>query len=138
MAVPRLADELPFYLLDPKHLSISPWEAATKEGAAKAGQKVAATELPSVDMVVCGSVAVNRQGARIGKGGGFSDLEVAFLVEAGVLQPDTVLATTVHPLQVVDEPLVRGQVLMSFLVRAHMSVAGQAGITPGHHLHSKA
>jgi 5-formyltetrahydrofolate cyclo-ligase len=96
---------LPFYLLDPEQLSISPWEAAAKEGAAKAGRKVAATELPSVDLVVCGSVAVNRQGARIGKGGGFSDLEVAFLVEAGVLRPDTVLATTVHPLQVVDEPL---------------------------------
>jgi 5-formyltetrahydrofolate cyclo-ligase len=47
----------------------------------------------------------NREGARVGKGGGFSDLEVAFLVEAGVLRPDTVLATTVHPLQVVDEPL---------------------------------
>ena len=63
------------------------------------------TELPLVDLVVCGSVAVNRQGARIGKGGGFSDLEVAFLVEAGVIRPDTVLATTVHPLQVVNEPL---------------------------------
>jgi 5-formyltetrahydrofolate cyclo-ligase len=72
---------------------------------AKAGRKVAATELPSVDLVVCGSVAVNRQGARIGKGGGFSDVEVAFLVEAGVLRLDTVLATTVHPLQVLDEPL---------------------------------
>jgi 5-formyltetrahydrofolate cyclo-ligase len=105
MAVPRLADELPFYLLDPERLGISTWEAATKEGAAKAGRKVAATELPSVDLVVCGSVAVNRQGAGIGKGGGFSDLEVAFLVEAGALRPDTVLATTVHPLQVVDEPL---------------------------------
>jgi 5-formyltetrahydrofolate cyclo-ligase len=79
--------------------------AAAKEGAAKAGRKVAASQLPSVDLVVCGSVAVNRQGARIGKGGGFSDLEVAFLVEAGVLRPDTVLVTTVHPLQVVDEPL---------------------------------
>jgi 5-formyltetrahydrofolate cyclo-ligase len=105
MAVPRLADELPFYLLDPEHLGMSPWEAAAKEGAAKAGRKVAASELPPVDLVVCGSVAVNRQGARIGKGGGFSDLEVAFLVEAGVIRPDTVLATTVHPLQVVDEPL---------------------------------
>jgi hypothetical protein len=59
----------------------------------------------SVDLVVCGSVAVNRQGARIGKGGGFSDLEVAFLAEAGVIRPDTVVATTVHALQVVDEPL---------------------------------
>jgi 5-formyltetrahydrofolate cyclo-ligase len=105
MAVPRLADELPFYLLDPAHLSISPWEAATKEGAAKAGQKVPASQLPSVDLVVCGSVAVNREGARIGKGGGFSDLEVAFLVEAGVIRPDTVLATTVHPLQILNEPL---------------------------------
>ena len=57
------------------------------------------------DLVVCGSVAVNREGARIGKGGGFSDLEVAFLVEAGVIRPDTVLATTVHPRQVVNEPL---------------------------------
>jgi 5-formyltetrahydrofolate cyclo-ligase len=84
---------------------MSPWEAAAKEGAAKAGRKVAASELPSVDLFVCGSVAVNRQGARIGKGGGFSDLEVAFLVEAGAIRPDTVLATTVHPLQVVDEPL---------------------------------
>ena len=89
MAVPRLADELPFYLLDPTRLSMSPWEAAAKEGAALAGRKVAASELPSVDLVVCGSVAVNRQGARIGKGGGFSDLEVAFLVEAGVIRPDT-------------------------------------------------
>jgi 5-formyltetrahydrofolate cyclo-ligase len=39
MAVPRLADELPFYLLDPEHLSMSPWEAATKEGAANAGRR---------------------------------------------------------------------------------------------------
>jgi 5-formyltetrahydrofolate cyclo-ligase len=69
MAVPRLADELPFYLLNPERLGMSPWEASTKEGAAKAGRKVAVTELPSVDLVVCGSVAVNRQGARIGKGG---------------------------------------------------------------------
>lgn len=105
MAVPRLADELPFYLLEPERLSIPAWEAASKEGAAKAGRKVAASELRPVDLVVCGSVVVNREGARVGKGGGFSDLEVAFLVEAGVLWPSTVLATTVHPLQVVDGPL---------------------------------
>ncbi len=89
MAVPRLADELPFYLLEPERLTIPPWEAASKEGAAKAGRKVAASELRPVDLVICGSVAVNREGARVGKGGGFSDLEVAFLVEAGVLRPST-------------------------------------------------
>ncbi len=105
MAVPRLADKLPFYLLEPERLTIPPWEAASKEGAARVGRKVAASKLLPVDLVVCGSVVVNREGVRVGKGGGFSDLEVAFLVEAGVLGPDTVLATTVHPLQVVDEPL---------------------------------
>jgi 5-formyltetrahydrofolate cyclo-ligase len=105
MAVPRLADEQPFYLLDPKHLRLSSWEAASKEGAARAGRKVAASELRPVDLVVCGSVVVNHQGVRVGKGGGFSDLEVALLVEAGVLWPSTVLVTTVHRLQVVDEPL---------------------------------
>jgi 5-formyltetrahydrofolate cyclo-ligase len=105
MAVPRLADELPFYLLEPERLNIPPWEAASKEGAATAGRKVAASDMRPVDLVICGSVAVNREGARLGKGGGFSDLEVAFLIEAGVLRPDTVLVTTVHPLQVVNGPL---------------------------------
>ena len=60
-------------------------------------------ELTSVDLVICGSVAVNRQGARVGKGGGISDLEFALLVEAGLIGKPTVLATTVHPLQVLDE-----------------------------------
>ena len=60
-------------------------------------------ELTSVDLVICGSVAVNRQGARVGKGGGFADLEFALLVEAGLIGTDTVLVITVHPLQVLAE-----------------------------------
>jgi hypothetical protein len=47
--------------VDPVQLSISPLEAAAKEGAAKAGRKVTAAELPSVDLIVSGSVAVNRR-----------------------------------------------------------------------------
>ena len=62
-------------------------------------------ELQPVDLVVCGSEAVNREGARVGKGGGFSDLEFALLVEAGLVGTDTVVATTIHPLQVLEEPL---------------------------------
>ena len=101
----KLADELPFFLLDPKHLDVSAWDAASKEGAANAARKVPVSELRPVDLVVCGSVVVNREGVRVGKGVGFSDLEVAFLIEAGLLGPETVLATTVHQLQVVDESL---------------------------------
>jgi len=50
-----------------------------------------------------GRVAVNRRGTRLGKGAGYSDIEVALLQEAGLIGPSTVIVTTVHPLQVIDE-----------------------------------
>lgn len=62
-------------------------------------------DLQPVDLVVVGSVAANRAGTRIGKGAGYSDLEFAFLMEAGLVSEHTVVATTVHPLQVLDEDL---------------------------------
>jgi 5-formyltetrahydrofolate cyclo-ligase len=105
MAVPRLADERPFILLDPERLSLPPRRAASIAGSARVGRRIGVAELHPVDLVVCGSVAVNREGARVGKGGGFSDLEFALLVEAGLIGPDTVVATTVHPLQLLAEAL---------------------------------
>ena len=105
MAVPRLADERPFILLDPQRLDVPPRRAASITGSTRAGRRIGVAELQPVDLVVCGSVAVNRQGARVGKGGGFSDLEFALLVEAGLIAKDTLLVTTVHPLQVLDEAL---------------------------------
>jgi 5-formyltetrahydrofolate cyclo-ligase len=96
MAVPRLADEKPFVLVksDP-----------TIRRALAEGRPLGAAELEPVDLIVCGSVAVNRRGVRIGKGGGFSDLEFALLAELGLVGDETTIATTVHPLQVVDEEL---------------------------------
>jgi 5-formyltetrahydrofolate cyclo-ligase len=58
-----------------------------------------------VDLVVCGSVAVNRRGTRLGKGAGYSDIAVALLQEAGRIGPSTVIVTTVHPLQVIDDAM---------------------------------
>jgi 5-formyltetrahydrofolate cyclo-ligase len=105
MAVPRLVDERPFILLDPARLEVPPRRAASINGSARAGRRIGVAELRPVDLVVCGSVAVNHDGARVGKGGGFSDLELALLVEAGLIGTDTVVATTVHPLQVLEEAL---------------------------------
>ncbi|TDC71865.1 5-formyltetrahydrofolate cyclo-ligase [Streptomyces hainanensis] len=105
MAASKLAAPKPFYLLDPETLPIPAWEAAERSAAAKYARPVDVDEMPSVDLVVCGSVAVNRSGIRIGKGAGYSDIEVALLQEANLLQPHTLIATTVHDLQFVDEEL---------------------------------
>lgn len=105
MAVPRLATPKPFYLLDPAELP-APFEiVATGDGAAKAARTVGVEEMPPVDLIVCGSVAVNRRGVRLGKGAGYSDIEVALLAEAGLIRPETVIVTAVHQLQVVDTEL---------------------------------
>ncbi|MFE2183390.1 5-formyltetrahydrofolate cyclo-ligase [Streptomyces sp. NPDC059455] len=105
MASPKLATKNPFYLLDPERLSIPPVEAAERRTAAIVAQPVDVNEMPLIDMIVCGSVAVNSQGVRLGKGAGYSDIEVALLQEAGLIGPHTLIATTVHPLQVVEEVL---------------------------------
>ena len=106
MAVPRLRDKHPFRLLDPKRLNKSQLrEAATIKGAMRHGRVVALEEIPEIDFVLCGSVAVNLSGARVGKGGGFSDLEYGILIEAGKIDDHTCVATTVHPIQIVRDHL---------------------------------
>jgi 5-formyltetrahydrofolate cyclo-ligase len=100
MAVPRLAQEEPFFLLDPDHLTDTPRRASSINGAGASARTVAVTDLDPVDLVVTGCVAVARDGTRLGKGGGFSDLEFAIASEAGLIGPGTLVATTVHPVQV--------------------------------------
>jgi 5-formyltetrahydrofolate cyclo-ligase len=106
MAVPRLRDEHPFRLLDPSKLDKDALrEAATIKGAMRHGRVIDLEEVPELDFVLTGSVAVNLKGARIGKGGGYSDLEYALLSEAGKIDRHTMIATTVHPIQILRENL---------------------------------
>ena len=105
MAVPRLRQSEAFIELDPGTLTVPFSKAASIKGAAVYGTPVRPTDMPAIDLVVAGSVAVSRDGARLGKGGGYSDLEFAVLAELRKLQPAIPIVTTVHPLQVVDEPL---------------------------------
>jgi 5-formyltetrahydrofolate cyclo-ligase len=105
MAVPRLRDEKPFIELDPAKLTCSPYVASSIKGAAKYGRLVGLDEVRKIDLIVCGSVVVNCQGARIGKGGGYSDLEFALLTENKKISPKTPIVTSVHDLQIVKEDL---------------------------------
>jgi 5-formyltetrahydrofolate cyclo-ligase len=99
MAVPRLAEEKPFFLLDPAHLADPPRKASSIKGASRSARTVDVDALDPVDLVVTGCVAAGEDGARLGKGGGFSDLELAVASEAGLVGSQTVVATTVHDLQ---------------------------------------
>ena len=62
-------------------------------------------DVKPVDFIVCGSVAVNASGVRLGKGGGYADLELALLAELGLVGEHTWIATSVHDHQVLDEEL---------------------------------
>lgn len=105
MAVPRLRSEEPFLELDPSKLKCTPYVASSIKGAAKFGRPVGLDEVRKIDLIVCGSVAVNRRGARVGKGGGYSDLEFALVTVEKRIASETPIITSVHPLQIVDEEI---------------------------------
>src|SRR5215467_13779950 len=75
MAVPRLRELECFIELDPSRLGRNIKQAASIEGAFRFGRSVLPDNMREIDLIVCGTVAVNLDGARIGKGGGYSDLE---------------------------------------------------------------
>ena len=102
MAVPKLAEDDPFFLLDPDHLADPPRRAASIKNATRSARRVAVDELEPVDLVVTGCVAVGTDGARLGKGGGFADLEFALARAAGLISDETLVVTTVHELQLRD------------------------------------
>src|SRR5262249_15127358 len=81
------------------------YKASSIKGAFEFGRQVPLTEMNPVDLILCGSVAVRRDGARVGKGGGYSDLEYGLAREAGKITARTPIFTTVHPTQIVDEAI---------------------------------
>ncbi len=105
MAVPRLRAERCFLRLDPQRLAGRLARAATIAGAAELGEPVTPDALGRIDLVVAGSVAVNARGARLGKGGGYSDLEFALARAVGAVDDTTPVLTTVHELQLLEDEI---------------------------------
>jgi 5-formyltetrahydrofolate cyclo-ligase len=120
VAQPRLRDPDPFLRLDPADLASEEIDdATTVSGISEYGVPTAPEDVRHVDLVVAGSVGVTTDGARIGKGEGYSDLEWGVLSELDAVDsealrasgsrasPDddaTAVATTVHELSVLDGP----------------------------------
>jgi 5-formyltetrahydrofolate cyclo-ligase len=105
MALPKLASALPFIALERRSLGVTAELAATVEGSQRYGVPTRIEDLQPVDLIVCGTVAVNPSGVRIGKGAGYADLEFALLTELGLVTERTCIATTVHDVQVLEQPL---------------------------------
>ncbi|XP_073013849.1 5-formyltetrahydrofolate cyclo-ligase-like protein COG0212 [Typha latifolia] len=94
-----------FSVLDSQTLpSGSIVEACTSVGAAKYGRPIGLDEKIKVDLIVIGSVAVDpRTGARLGKGEGFAELEYGMLRYMGSIDDTTMVVTSVHDRQLVDD-----------------------------------
>ncbi len=96
MASPKIKDG---YILlnheDIDDLSI----ASTIEGSYKYGKFD--MNLPKIDLVVEGSVCVDKLGHRLGKGGGYGDREIDYLMKNEYISTNTPIVTTIHPLQLV-------------------------------------
>lgn len=93
MPTPRL--KRGFLIIDPARVGGRVDEASTIRGAFIYGARL--PQVRDVDFVVEGSVAVDLAGRRLGKGGGYGDVEIRMAREAN---PSVKVATTVHSLQV--------------------------------------
>ncbi|ONK57574.1 uncharacterized protein A4U43_C09F1890 [Asparagus officinalis] len=79
-------------------------EACTSVGVAKYGRPIGLDEKFKVDLIVIGSVAVDpTTGSRLGKGEGFAELEYGMLRYMGAIDDDTLVVTSVHDKQLVDD-----------------------------------
>jgi 5-formyltetrahydrofolate cyclo-ligase len=96
MATPRLKEG--YLRIDPQEVKGREEEASTIKGAFRLGKKL--ERLPKPDLIITGCVAVDKEGWRLGKGGGYGDKEIAtFIEEFGKIT----VVTTLHDLQIVEE-----------------------------------
>jgi 5-formyltetrahydrofolate cyclo-ligase len=106
MAVPRLTNARCFVELTAEDLrdrNIPIEDAAIARKALTYGRLVSFEEMQPIDLAIVGCVAVTRNGGRTGKGAGFADLELAMLKAFGLVRDEIAIATTVHPLQIVQD-----------------------------------
>jgi 5-formyltetrahydrofolate cyclo-ligase len=96
MASPKLKHGC--VVVEPKDARGSERFASTIRGAFELGKTVGMQRAPKPDLIVEGSVAVDTGGHRLGKGGGYGDVEIRAL--KGFYDSIPVL-TTVHDVQVV-------------------------------------
>jgi len=122
MPTPRLKEG--FLLL--KGLQKVAYEASSIKGAFKFGKKIGLKELkelPKIDLIINGSVAVTENGARLGKGHGYGELEYAISRELGKVGGETPRITTVHEVQIVEKiPMEEHDVPVDYIITPERTI----------------
>jgi 5-formyltetrahydrofolate cyclo-ligase len=95
MATPRLKHG--FLVVAPETTAGNERVASTIKGAFKFGKET--TSFPKPSLIVTGSVAIDKDGNRLGKGRGYGDREVKMIKEKFGKVP---VATTIHDVQLVE------------------------------------
>jgi 5-formyltetrahydrofolate cyclo-ligase len=115
MASPKLKHG--YIVVDPAEVRGSESRASTIRGAFSLGKVVSLEEMPRPDLIVEGSVAVDLKGNRLGKGGGYGDVEIRTLKTRFGSVP---VLSTVHEMQVVPNvPSEEKDEIVSIIVTAH-------------------
>jgi len=112
MASPKLKHG--YVVVNPEDVKGLESFASTIRGAFKFGKTVDGGEIPKPDLIVEGSVAVDQHGHRLGKGGGYGDLEIKTLKRIFGFIP---VVTTVHDMQIVESvPFEEGDEKVSVII----------------------
>ncbi len=99
---PRLKDG--FVMIDPKNVPVGEErKAASIKHMNSYGKVVSLLEVPTIDLIVVGSVAIHKDGRRLGKGEGYADREYAIIRELG--NPQVPVITTINSVQLVDDDI---------------------------------
>jgi 5-formyltetrahydrofolate cyclo-ligase len=97
MASPRLKHG--FLQIDPQEVKGREEFASSIRGAFKYGEPAEAEEMPRPDLIITGCVAVDLKGWRLGKGGGYGDVEIKRIKDQFGEIP---VVTTIHTFQLVE------------------------------------
>lgn len=103
MAVPKLRQRKCFLKLDPEALPAPPEKCATIKGATKYGKPIHPSNMPPIDLIVTGVVATDTEGKRLGKGGGYTDLEFVVLLKFDLIDITIPIISTLHPVQELEQ-----------------------------------
>lgn len=98
LVMPSPGLESGYLIIRPSRVKGKEKEASTIRGAFKYGESTNAP--PSLDLIIEGSVAVDLDGYRLGKGKGFGDREISLAED--IAKKSITVVTTIHDIQIVD------------------------------------